>query len=139
MAAGYLARRGRGRHGHGPWIALPDGAAGADRLRRVGGRIAGQKPRLHSTARNAISLWTLGRRNRASASVVKTRCGRVYAAPGWLARRRTAGPSGSKVAGGGEGGLAGGGVLLRGGGGAVGGGGVVCVGGEGWGVVGVRW
>src|SRR5260370_33868668 len=99
MAAGYLARRGRGRHGHGPWIALPDGAAGADRLRRVGGRIAGQKPRLHSTARNAISLWTLGRRNRASASVVKTRCGRVYAAPGWLARRRTARPSGSKVAG----------------------------------------
>src|SRR5260221_5576171 len=99
MAAGYLARRGRGRHGHGPWIALPDGAAGADRLRRVGGRIAGQKPRLHSTARNAISLWTLGRRNRASASVVNTRRARVYAAPGWLARRRTARPSGSKVAG----------------------------------------
>src|SRR5258708_15679740 len=101
MGAGYLAGRGRGGSGQGPWIGLLDGAAGADRLRRVGGRIAGQKPRLHSTARNAISLWTLGRRNRASASVVKTRCGRVYAAPGWLARRRTARPSGSKVAAGG--------------------------------------
>src|SRR5258708_18785403 len=98
MAGGYLAGRGRGRHGRGRWLALPDGAAGADRLRRVGGRIAGQNPRLHSTARNAISLWTLGRRNRASASFVKTRCGRVYAAPGLLARRRTARPSGSKVA-----------------------------------------
>src|SRR5258708_28434050 len=119
MAAGYLARRGRGRHGHGPWIALPDGAAGADRLRRVGGRIAGQKPRLHSTARNAISLWTLGRRNRASASVVKTRCGRVYAAPGWLARRRTARPSGSKVAGGAGGGPPRAAVVVVGGGGGL--------------------
>src|SRR5262245_40861389 len=79
----WLLEAGAGKAGAcqvgGLWIAFDKGTDGADRLRRVGGRTAGQGLRLHSTAWNALPLLLLSRCRRAPASIVKSQRGVVYA------------------------------------------------------------